>query len=467
MQNKKNVIFIMLDTLRADILKLYGGSLKLNNIDRIAQYGRVYDMALAPGTYTLPSHLSLFLGKRPLRIKSLKASGFKSSDIMTDPFARKSKYIQGEITLAGMMCAFGYNSALFSNNPFLSDYTGLTDGFSYSSNLFIDKMLESNRAHVKAILKLIENDRVRKSLIDIACMASLPMTKDMLDSTYMKLRKKLNFYFSKEYGYYNLDKGAEETNRQILEYAKTNKSTRNFIFVNYMEGHEGYPTDMVTKKYVEQDKWLYMIGKSDLEDIKHVMEAYFRRIRYLDSEIGKTMDILKKSGLLDDSTVIITSDHGQGFMEHGQMFHNIHPYNEVIHVPLIIADFESGKQINCKQRIENPFSIMNLNQMIAGKFDQNHAPLVCDHVGITEVWDSYLLNKIKGRSKSAKDILKKKKELDMQATAIIGKRYKLMHFYGLRKDELYDITADPYETHDIIDSKRDIAHSLLAYNNIL
>ena len=72
MDKRPNIIFIVLDTLRADMLSAYGGRVRLSNIDRWAREGVFYEHAIAPGTYTVPTHVSLFLNKRVREIKRLQ-----------------------------------------------------------------------------------------------------------------------------------------------------------------------------------------------------------------------------------------------------------------------------------------------------------------------------------------------------------------------------------------------------------
>ncbi len=451
----------MLDTVRADMLSTYGGKIAMPGLDRLARHGTRYNIAISPGTYTLPSHLSIFLGKRVSRIRGLKNTGMKFSDLMTDPFLKKARYTNGEVTLAKMMEYFGYKSALFSNNPFVSEPTGLADGFSYSSNVFVDRILKENKLSVRAILHLVENDAARKNLVRLAYLISSTLPSGSVDSLYLELRKKLNRHFSNEYGYYELDKGALETNRMVREYAAHWAGQRNFVFINYMEGHEGYPTNLVTRRYVEQDKWLHMIGETGEDGISIMKDAYGKRLEYLDRKVSDMLESLRKEGMLDDAMVIVTSDHGQAFMEHEQMFHNIHPYNEVCRVPLVAAHFKDGRQVRSPQVIEEPFSLTNLNKLILGSNLATSGPVVSEHTGITEVWDTYLLRLFKKRSVNADRIYRKKVELDRPVTAVFRGRYKLVHHHGRTRDELYDIAADADEEHNIIASNRSMAHMLL------
>ena len=463
--NSRNIIFIMLDTVRADVLKPYGGDANVPNMARLANSGIKYNMAIAPGTYTLPSHLSLFLGKRVKNIPELRRTGMKFSDLMADPLLKKSRYNTSNLTIAQVMGYFGYRSALFSNNPFVSESTGLATGFSHVSNIFIDKKINANNAKVKTVLNLIQNDYTRRGFVELAYKIASVIPDKRLDSMYLSMRKRLNRHFSREYGYYDLDKGAATTNNQLTEYLRHNRHAKNFIFINYMEGHEGYPTNLITSEYVEQDKWLHMTGKASGEDLRTTKEAYMKRIEYLDRKVGEAINIMGKERILDDATLIVSSDHGQAFMEHGHMFHNVYPYNEVTRVPLIIANFKNGRQVKVRRRIDHPFSLTDLNSVIAGSEADCSKPVFSDHIGITEVWDAHLLQLFRKRSPNAEMIYRKKIEQDKHATAIYGDGHKLIHYYGNKPDELYSID-DLEEASNLIGKKRSLALKILAYNKI-
>ncbi len=179
---------------------------------------------------------------------------------------------------------------------------------------------------------------------------------------------------------------------------------------------------------------------------------------------------MRKRGLLDNTLLIFASDHGQGFMEHGIMYHNMFPYDEVSRVPLIAAKFEDGKIVRHGERIEEPVSLTDLHSSLLdiayGREDFLDGSLrkkavFSDHVGITEVWDKCLLEKLRKRSNNAKRIYATKLYHNKKATAIYYKGYKLIHFFGKGKDELYKIGE---ENENIIDSNRGIAHEMLGMN---
>ncbi len=468
---KPNIIFVMLDTMRVDSLGVYGGKKRLKTLDSIASKGTLYLNAIAPGTYTLPSHTSIFTSKRVARISSLKEGMLGNYRKNTDPFLSKNRYIgEKEMTLARKLSYMGYKTSLFSNNPFITETTGLASGFSYVKNMFIEQKLKEH----KATLGIVDNDSMREGFTKLAYMVSRLIPRKQLDSIYLSLRNKLNYKFAEGYGFNRLDQGAEITNKMVRKYAGKHNSGQ-FIFINYMEAHEGYPTNLITDRFVSQDKWLYVGGILESNDVKIIKEAYDKRVEYLDSKVGELISALKEKGMLDNAVVLFTSDHGQAFMEHGQLYHTLFPYNEISHVPLIAARYLNGKQVPSRERIEENVSLSSLHNSILdiayGKSEMLNGSMrskefvFSDHTGISEVWDAGLLELLKGRSEYASRIYEAKKAFNTLATAIYSGKYKLIHYYNARKDELYDLSMDSGEEENIIDGHRDIAYTLLKANS--
>ncbi len=78
------------------------------------------------------------------------------------------------------------------------------------------------------------------------------------------------------------------------------------------------------------------IGRYSEAEIERMKSTYDGAIRYTDAALGRFFDTLKQKGLYDKSTVIVTSDHGEAFGEHGVFLHSHHLYDELVRVPLII-----------------------------------------------------------------------------------------------------------------------------------
>jgi arylsulfatase A-like enzyme len=80
------------------------------------------------------------------------------------------------------------------------------------------------------------------------------------------------------------------------------------------------------------------LGKITLtpRDREHIINLYDAEISYVDAEIGKVMAKLKEMDLYDNTVIVLNSDHGEAFGEHGKYFHDITVYDEMARVPLII-----------------------------------------------------------------------------------------------------------------------------------
>ncbi len=474
---RPNIIFVMLDTARADYFKTYGGGTPLPNMDRLCDAGTVYGNAISPATYTAPSHVSLFTGEGVKNRKQLMEDKLKNYDKNIDPMLVKSKLIaHGEMTLARKLSYLGYDTSMFSSNPLVTEYNGLAEGFAhsyYTSNVVLSSRQKMKKGRIGRPLWMIGNDMLRNGLIEIAYGITRMMPRNTLDKTYLDMRNRLNRSYAEESGFYDLDLGARETGGLVEKNVKKGNSP-NFVFINYMEAHEGYPTNLITKEYVEQDKWLYLSGIAEHENTMPILKkACMKRMRYLDWHIGRLVRTLRDKGMLDDAVMVLAGDHGQGFMEHGELYHGAAPYREIVNVPLVFTRFENGKPVQDKRRIERHVSLTEahraleaiaygetyekaLGSMLGGK------PVVAEHTGITEVWDTHLLKLIRGRCSHADRIYRAKMKHNTFATAIYKDGYKLVHFAGKGSgDLLFHVADDPGEEENVIEKERKTALRLL------
>ena len=264
-------------------------------------------------------------------------------------------------------------------------------------------------------------------------------------------------------GTYKMDRGATDTNNALKAYLEKEYNYKpQFMFINCIEAHENYP---IRDSSIIQDKWLYLSGILEMsEDItKKFHEGYRKRLSYLDKQIGKSLQILRDNGMLDDASVIATSDHGQFFGEHGMLYHSLYPYNEVNNVPLSISKFENGKPVSNPISISDPTSLIDLHGMIlsmaGSKESYKRNPVISEHNGISEGWDGMLLSALRRRSEYAARIYKTKLSYNSRAYSIISDGYKLVDFYGKRPSELYRI-GDKEEKENVIDSNKSIAKRL-------
>ncbi len=323
MPSNKNVVVLLLDTMRASAMK----DAHMPTIKSYAKYGTFYCNAVSPGTWTAPSHASLFTNRKVSKIDGVSKDFFNNGTDKIDPWMVKTKFIgANDKTLASKFSDLGYQTSLFSNNPFLTSFTNLGIGFSNIYDIWLESNVKYNKGLVDKLSPIINGGAsVRKKMFAASYMMTRMLPRPMLDALYKDLRSRLNRGVSNADGTYRLDRGAKETNKMLKEHLTYRHNyMKQFIFINYIEAHENYPAS----KDIVQDKWLYMSGIEEMSNyaMSGLYKGYLKRLEYLDGVVKRAVDILKSKGILDDATLIITSDHGQMFGEHGLLYHSLPPY---------------------------------------------------------------------------------------------------------------------------------------------
>ncbi|OUS29729.1 hypothetical protein A9Q99_08635 [Gammaproteobacteria bacterium 45_16_T64] len=180
--------------------------------------------------------------------------------------------------------------------------------------------------------------------------------------------------------------------------------------------HHGYepPTDYNKEHYSE--------------DI--ALNDYLNSIRYGDDFIEAIFEQYREAGLYDDTIFVITADHGQGFGEHNQWFHNNIVYREGIHVPLIIHSRESRdkpkRMTNAVSQVDIVPSILSLLD-VEQDYQGTGESVFSDHSGVvfTACWH----------------------ELDCLART--DSKYSYHFYFSNRAEAIYDFEADPLEKNNI------------------
>ena len=287
--SRANVLLIVLDTTRRDHLSCYGYAEKTTPaIDALAAEGLRYDRAITPSSWTLPAHASIFTGMLPTHHRA-----HFSFDESIDP-----ETIEGPMflplhpelpTLAEELKKTGYETAGIIAAPLLAAKFGFSRGFDfYEDRLPLDKGFE----------------------------------RDAEEVTTLAL------------GWLN-------------EYRARATDKPFFVFLNYFDPHSPYqPPEPWGNPDATQEQYdLYSglyndvnRGARDLTDDEREMllSQYDREIRYMDNEIGRLLDDMKRLGLYDSTMIVVTSDHGESFGEHRLLEHGRALYEELIRVPLIV-----------------------------------------------------------------------------------------------------------------------------------
>ncbi len=292
---RPNIVFILIDTLRADRLGCYGAAdAQTPRIDAIAKEGVVFERVISPAPWTLPAMGSIFTGVYP---SVHKANDYSQGGDML----RTEVRVVGDDwdTLAERLQGAGYATAAFSANPFIQPATGFAQGFdhfdgSFASNAAPGKLVTA------AAMKWLDS-RADKSkpvflylhYMDVHAPYILP--DDILNPLLAKL-------------------GKEKDMRPIEQIEATNHPG----FFGTSAPYRGEPHNTL-RRYAE-----------------YYDALYDGCVQLMDREIGALQTSLSERKLWDDSYVIITADHGEALGEHLVWTHGFTAHQNQIHIPLIM-----------------------------------------------------------------------------------------------------------------------------------
>lgn len=326
----KNVILIVLDTVRAQSLSLYGYGRKTSpNLERIAAEGARFDQALATAPWTAPSHAGMFTGQLPRQL----SIGWDQPLDGTYP------------TLAEFLGARGYRTAGFvANTTYCSYETGLDRGFRHYEDYDVS-------------------------------LPNILLCSGLMQRTLNFVRKSTGFGLDdiKPGGGHRKD--AARINRDFLSWLSSRPaqdSAPYFAFLNYYDAHHPYLTPephqaaegprgrqpQTLADYNLLRKW-WDLDKKRLTptDLELVRDSYDRCLTYLDDQIGRLFKELTQRGELDDTIVIVTADHGEHLGEQRLYGHGCSLYRPELHVPLLV--FAPGA-VPAGQVVSSPVSLRDL-----------------------------------------------------------------------------------------------------------
>jgi arylsulfatase A-like enzyme len=318
-----NVLLIVLDTVRADHLSLYGYHRGTTpTLERLAKGGIRFDEARASAPWTLPSHATMFTGRWPHEVHARWMA----------PLRGKSA------TLAGFLGSRGYATAGFVANTLYCSYdTGLDRGFTHYEDYVFD--LEPLGPFRTALLA----DRVVKAGSDLALALSRSFDAGPFRPWQQAILGRLLA---------SPRKNAERINRDFLGWlsGRPNRERPFFVFLNYLDAHAPYlPPAGTSRRFgsipqtprdfsVLVEQWA-SLDQSRLPERYRAMarDCYDNCLAYLDECLGHLFRELERRGELDRTLVIVTADHGEEFGDHDLFDHGESLYRPEVRVPLLIV----------------------------------------------------------------------------------------------------------------------------------
>jgi arylsulfatase A-like enzyme len=269
----RNVLLISIDTLRPDHLGAYGYERPTSPvIDVLAKEGVLFERCVSQAPWTAPSHASMLTSLYPSVLKMGK-------------FLEPGTISPAAETVAEVLQAAGFRTCAVTENAYVSPDQGMDQGF----DTFVMKTnTEESVATVEQWLEEIGVDE--------------PF-----------------FLFFHTYDVHEYDPEGEYAERFVRPYegmlAEATKSVAEILQSPNQGGH--------VARFTEAE-WRY------------VRDLYDGTIAYVDRWLGGLLDLLEERGVLDDTLIVLTSDHGEEFGEHGSSGHGFTVYDENVLVPLIV-----------------------------------------------------------------------------------------------------------------------------------
>jgi arylsulfatase A-like enzyme len=298
---RRNVLLLVIDTLRADRLGCYGYERPTSpEIDRLAARGVVFDQAIAAAPMTRGSIASLFT--------SLDPEGHGTNDVL-------ERLPDSADTLAERLGRAGYTTACFSTNENVSPVFGFDQGF---DTFWLHRLSRLGRFTAWGRLEHWVTE-------------TLGFGRQSADLD---------------------DSDARHLTDAVLGWLPAAPTRPQFLYVQYIDPHSPYapPEDLINADPPDP-AWTAARGRFPHNCPPHpfgawpeqetgVLDAisrlYDAEVRFCDREVGRLVRELESRGFLRDGFVVITADHGEEFFDHAQMGHGHSLYEELVRVPLVV-----------------------------------------------------------------------------------------------------------------------------------
>ena len=277
---RPNLLLISVDTLRADHTSAYGYHRNTTPLlSRLAAEGMAFEVAYAPAAATGPSHATLFTGRFPLSHGLVKNGLDLTRDVPT---------------LAEVLERAGYQTSAIVSSFVLSKRFGFDRGFATYQDDF-------DIAGASTSLEEWEGHGVAAGF----------------------------------------DRRANATTKRALRWLWLERELDRpfFLFLHYFDPHSPYdPPEEFGRRFraLAPDEVLGAPGRLQDLYVREEIARYDAEIAFTDREIGRFLAELERQGLMDDTLVILTSDHGEGLLDHGVWTHSLDVHEESVRIPLVM-----------------------------------------------------------------------------------------------------------------------------------
>jgi arylsulfatase A-like enzyme len=478
---RPDIIFIVLDTQRADRLGCYGYDAAITpNLDRWAANGALFEQAISPAQWTIPSHASMFTGHYPTAHQVVQSNQALTPDLPH---------------VAEVLRAAGYDTVGFCNNPLVGILNnGLKRGFDrfYNYGGAFPSVPEDSTSLPWPLNRLVE------SYTQFLRRISYPI-QNFFGQSDLAFRLSLNAWLTPLWSRFANFKGQNERSvRDVVTFLerREQRAPRQplFLFINLMQTHLPFsppqPYIDAVAPYFRQSleargymrtwnreayRWAApLVEPLDELEGRVLSDMYDAEVAYQDDYLGQLFAQLEARGKRHNTLTVIVGDHGDGLGEHSFMGHAFNAYQELLHVPLLV---NWPDRVASGVREQTPVSTRRLFHTVleaAGKLPEG-----VHNLNPAEVRRFTLLETLRGRDPEAgrafseiyppmnfvRAIESRQPELLSQyqclslRRAVVRGDDKLIVLDG-EPDELFNLSDDPHELNDLLSQEPETATAL-------
>jgi arylsulfatase A-like enzyme len=428
-----NIVLVTAAGLRPDHLGAYGYDPSISpSIDALAQRGLRFDQALAQASWTQPSLASLVTSLYPSQLGITCQAAISCQPHLDEQRA----------TLAETLEEAGYHTAAYLSSPWLTAELGFDQGFEAFETTRAEQPFDQGPTRERALGWLVgcpENTA--------ACRLLTSGHERLFDPPLPQ------------------DWGGDSINSRVNRFLEHHDGERFFLWVHYSEALPPYNLEppfrplpegpLASPEAMLKGMGYWRLGDAFAPreklmplDVDGLAALYDGEVHRLDRLVGGLAGQLEARGLTEQTLVVVTSDHGQEFMEHGLYTYGHTLHQEVLRVPLIMA----GPGIAAPSVIDTPVALLDL------------APTLIETAGASlppEAEGQSLVPVLAGEPLAGRPIYSESLyRAPQELKAVQRDGYKLILNPTNGVSWLYNLEADPSEQEDVSDQQPQVLESM-------
>lgn len=418
-------LLITADALRCDHLAQYGYHRDtMPVLSDLADDGTLYSVAFANASHT-----------------ALSIPSFLTSQL------NGIEALQRGPTIGSALQAEGIPTGYIHSNLVLSKYFDRIDGFDQEYDLFSDVDSSTDGDEGSGLPAPIQQSMER--VLAFGEETVWPYLRDtplrsQLESAYYSVVPSSMYHEPTLYA------DAGTVTDTAIDWLETHGPAEGFLWVHYMEPHRPYGYYLSNPEYTDHDysqrEIIDLMAKASRTpesitdaELDAIIDLYDSDIQYMSEQICRLLDAVRTAGRWDETNVVFSADHGEEFREHGLFYHRNWPYEEQIHVPLVVRDAQrTGNDTDPGLR-----QLLDIGPTVL-EFHDVEPPATFEGTPVAESSPDHVI------STSLRDEF---------ATSVRTDQWK--YITTDQGDEvLYDLDADPDERNSVLGANNELAADL-------